>query len=1304
MHLHFERVEKPSSYCDCNITTLSWMGKVPDGKLTKEEEGWKLNRNQYYLDGWLASGNIRGIIGVTYTSCAYRRQSANPASNLFGSNTINDSNIPFRSNYNLRGHRSEVTIVKWNEPYQKLATCDSSGIIFVWMKYEGRWSIELINDRSTPVTDFSWSHDGRMALICYTDGFVLVGSVTGQRYWSSMLNLENCDTTCCVWTPDDQHVLFGTSNGHIIVIGVSGNIVTQIPIRDSVPITCMTWSCEKFKMEDTEETSGVPSNANNTLPNNTTNHNHSSSSHSRISNNWSSSSASTATSSDSKKTCHSRDFTLAVCFNDGVVFLLKNYDDLFPIAIPSCLSEVKMEWSNSGDLLAVCGHNILDRESIKLFNQEDNSSALNKLQQNKNNQSYSSQSASLVSSLISSTTSSWTSSSTSSHCLPNKLFINTIKFYTTLGTLRYKVDLNFLLHPITAMTWGHNDKRIFIATGAVVHIAWITKKVPSLQLLSRVAVFKMLPDETSFKKIHIPSRIQSLISSSLFERTLRSFLPDVSHLRDFVSKPPANNLRMHCTLIRHDDDLVGGSTTYILYLEYLGGLVPILKGKRSSRLMPEFVIYDPQVGDHVINESNKQDILEKSVSPGKWNQRANQCHKSLNTCSDTGVTSSEEEDQHYRVKSDFKGRVSSFVGNSPCFRRKLRRQERDQQKDHEEEIPGTSLTSEEEDNSIGPVMTCSKSACTKSVSASAPSSPSVLRRHAQTPMTRLLNRKLLLSKKNNSSCNLTSLYWSSQNSESESESESNQGNASSLIMRDEYGHVYSLPSPLMKRKCRRKRRSPTGSGSYANNSSSEETSNGLDIPSQRERRSQRRNNNNRDRNNVDGNNDAGQAQDDTQNNSRPRRSSSSHSIPEIIKPESTYIDEMPEEEKLVLVTSNIWGTKFKILGLSNWLPSSLGCIAYRTSVLHLQPRQMTLHIRELGSQRTSSNRRLNRRTSTPVNAPSPAVIFETVGHSSQSSLAMTSHHGIMTLNNNDITRESVSGGNSTSSGYSSSTEGSSSPFIPIIVPMTPVKRRMMTGVPGMALTNIDGQRSRVPAASASVIERTQGSSMIHSSWPGFPYNDDPFVTACDDHASGPSRQQDCSTLFIPSRHTAPSSALIAQSSDTSSLFEMTGYQAVEELYLYVCRHSSNFAQLEVGDRESIQRSRIKASILERRQQRRNSQEIESNSPNKTSGRSSSKGRPSYSSSSRVTPESETASRFFEEPEPDREFVLQNKAPFWNELSQVYQLDFGGRVTQESAKNFQIEHQGNQVCQCYTYLPFFTKMLFFSTNIIHFALI
>ena len=44
----------------------------------------------------------------------------------------------------------------------------------------------------------------------------------------------------------------------------------------------------------------------------------------------------------------------------------------------------------------------------------------------------------------------------------------------------------------------------------------------------------------------------------------------------------------------------------------------------------------------------------------------------------------------------------------------------------------------------------------------------------------------------------------------------------------------------------------------------------------------------------------------------------------------------------------------------------------------------------------------------------------------------------------------------------------------------------------------------------------------------------------------------------------------------------------------------------------------------------------------------------------------------------KKLILYNKSPMWNENSQVYQLDFGGRVTQESAKNFQIEHKDIQV--------------------------
>lgn len=83
---------------------------------------------------------------------------------------------------------------------------------------------------------------------------------------------------------------------------------------------------------------------------------------------------------------------------------------------------------------------------------------------------------------------------------------------------------------------------------------------------------------------------------------LQCCVPDSSALREFVSRPPAGNVRLHCTMIRHDDDYnLSPGTCYTLYLEYLGGLVPLLKGKRTSKIRPEFVIFDPQLdGKHVL--------------------------------------------------------------------------------------------------------------------------------------------------------------------------------------------------------------------------------------------------------------------------------------------------------------------------------------------------------------------------------------------------------------------------------------------------------------------------------------------------------------------------------------------------------------------------------------------------------------------------------------------------------------------------------------------------------------------------------
>lgn len=70
--------------------------------------------------------------------------------------------------------------------------------------------------------------------------------------------------------------------------------------------------------------------------------------------------------------------------------------------------------------------------------------------------------------------------------------------------------------------------------------------------------------------------------------------------------------------------------------------------------------------------------------------------------------------------------------------------------------------------------------------------------------------------------------------------------------------------------------------------------------------------------------------------------------------ELAYVDTLPEEVKLVEVTSNLWGTKFKIHGLAKTVPANLGQVTYKTSFLHLQPRQMTLVITELRDDESSA--------------------------------------------------------------------------------------------------------------------------------------------------------------------------------------------------------------------------------------------------------------------------------------------------------------------------------------------------------------
>lgn len=70
------------------------------------------------------------------------------------------------------------------------------------------------------------------------------------------------------------------------------------------------------------------------------------------------------------------------------------------------------------------------------------------------------------------------------------------------------------------MTWGHNDKRLFVSTGNQIHVGWVSPQVASLQLLARLSVHRTLSSPDKVHLLPLPCRLQNLIGM-LFAKTIR---------------------------------------------------------------------------------------------------------------------------------------------------------------------------------------------------------------------------------------------------------------------------------------------------------------------------------------------------------------------------------------------------------------------------------------------------------------------------------------------------------------------------------------------------------------------------------------------------------------------------------------------------------------------------------------------------------------------------------------------------------------------------------------------------------------
>lgn len=76
-----------------------------------------------FYEGWLAIGASEGFLKLI------KLDSLKTQGNASQGNESAD----------LPNHTGNIMLIVWNEKYRKLTTCDSTGTIIVFMKYNGQW-------------------------------------------------------------------------------------------------------------------------------------------------------------------------------------------------------------------------------------------------------------------------------------------------------------------------------------------------------------------------------------------------------------------------------------------------------------------------------------------------------------------------------------------------------------------------------------------------------------------------------------------------------------------------------------------------------------------------------------------------------------------------------------------------------------------------------------------------------------------------------------------------------------------------------------------------------------------------------------------------------------------------------------------------------------------------------------------------------------------------------------------------------------------------------------------------------------
>ena len=95
--------------------------------------------------------------------------------------------------------------------------------------------------------------------------------------------------------------------------------------------------------------------------------------------------------------------------------------------------------------------------------------------------------------------------------------------------------LSFQGKPLTALCWGHNDMRLFVAAGHNLHVTWVVKHVPKLQYLCQRSVQRAVKNVRNVNQLPLPVKLNENVQA-LFSPTIKVSM--LIHVARITSSKP----------------------------------------------------------------------------------------------------------------------------------------------------------------------------------------------------------------------------------------------------------------------------------------------------------------------------------------------------------------------------------------------------------------------------------------------------------------------------------------------------------------------------------------------------------------------------------------------------------------------------------------------------------------------------------------------------------------------------------------------------------------------------------------------